>query len=149
MKDIQFINLLHEDQFNVIDADESDYLFVRTSQVMNAGDGLFTAIQIYKDELFATYQGEILKFEEASARAARKEDQYFIHLLNGDILDSKYSSCFARYANDANGSATSAFKNNTAIRLNEEGKVCLVATRNIKAGEEIFVDYGKSYWKKH
>jgi uncharacterized protein len=58
-------------------------------------------------------------------------------------------TCFAKYANDASGFTNSNFKNNAKITLDDNDKVCIQATRNIKANEELFCSYGKNYWKKH
>jgi SET domain-containing protein len=131
-----------------IEADESDYLYTDPSQIPNAGLGLFTAIKLFKGEQIAVFEGELLTHAVAKHRAERKEDQYFISLLNGKTMDSKHTDCFAKYANDATGTQT-AFKNNCIITLNDEQQVCLVATKTIKAGEEIFCSYGKDYWKMH
>jgi SET domain-containing protein len=57
--------------------------------------------------------------------------------------------CFAKYANDADGTSNSHFKNNCRIALDEEGNVCIQAVKNIKANQELFCSYGKRYWKKH
>ncbi|MDP2174399.1 MAG: SET domain-containing protein [Bacteroidota bacterium] len=132
----------------MIEAEESDYLYTDVSQIANAGLGLYTAIKIFKDEQIAIFEGELLTRQEAEKRAKQNEDQYFISLLNGKTLDSKHITCFAKFANDAKGSET-AFKNNCKITLNELDQVCLVANKTIKAGEEIFTGYGKVYWKKH
>ena len=134
---------------NQIEADESDYLYVKESQLPNSGNGLFTAIDIYKDEIISIFKGEILSDEEAERRMISGEDAYFMNLLNGKILDCKNTECFAKYANDAAGFSKSEYKNNAKISLDDEGNVCLIATRKIKSGEEIFCDYGKRYWKKH
>ncbi|WP_298119176.1 SET domain-containing protein-lysine N-methyltransferase [Flavobacterium sp.] len=138
---------------NTIDAKEVDYLYIQTSQLPNSGKGLFTAIAIYKDEIVSVFKGEILSDCEAANRVKNNDDQYFMNLLNGTILDCKNTDCFAKYANDANGFSIpklrDSFKNNTKITLDENGNVCLIATRKIKSGEEIFCDYGKRYWKKH
>jgi SET domain-containing protein len=134
---------------NKIDADESDYLFVKTSQLANSGNGLFTAIDIYKDEIITIFKGEILSKEDAEIRAQNQNDKYFMNLLNGSILDCMHTDCFAKYANDAKGFSKSDFKNNTKITLDENENVCLMAIKKIKSGEEIFCDYGKKYWKKH
>lgn len=133
---------------NSIEAQESDYLYVQTSQLLNSGKGLFTAISIYKDEIISVFKGEILSFAEAELRVQNKTDQYFMKLPNGRILDCKNTDCFAKYANDASAFSTSDFKNNAKITLDEKNLVCLVAIRKIKSGEEIFCAYGKSYWKK-
>ncbi|MEO6904583.1 MAG: SET domain-containing protein [Bacteroidia bacterium] len=132
-----------------IDALEADYLYVTTSQLPGSGNGLYTAVEIYKTEIIAYYKGEILTDAQAKLRAKKGNDKYFITLLDGRILDSMKTECFAKYANDAVGFLKSNFKNNAKIALDETNQVCLIATRNIKAGEEIFCSYGKQYWKKH
>jgi SET domain-containing protein len=110
---------------------------------------LFTAIDFYKGEVVSIFRGETIDELEADRRIRLLEDQYFIVLLDGRILDSKYTDCFAKYANDAEGLENNAFKNNAYITLDDDNEVCIVATRNIKLGEEIFCAYGKSYWEKH
>jgi SET domain-containing protein len=122
---------------------------VSTSQLPNSGKGLFTAIDIYKDEVISLFKGEVLTELQAKLRANKGHDQYFISLPNGTMLDSMRVSCFAKYANDANGSTQTVFKNSAKIALDENNEVCMVATRNIKVNEEIFCSYGKAYWKKH
>jgi uncharacterized protein len=134
---------------NKIDAAESDYLYIRLSQLPDSGNGLFTAINIYKDETIAVFKGEILTDTEAKLRVKKDNDKYFINLLDGSIMDSMNVKCFAKYANDANGFANSTFKNNSKIALNDDSNVSIIATRNIKTGEELFCSYGKRYWKKH
>jgi len=132
---------------NSIEANEVDYLFKQTSQIPHAGKGLFTAITIYKNEIIAVFKGEVLTDIEANKRAKKGKNNYFISMLDGSIFDSKKTSCFAKYANDAVGLVGSNFKNNAKIMLDEKNRVCLQATRKIKSGEEIFCNYGKSYWQ--
>jgi hypothetical protein len=132
-----------------IDAPESDYLFIKLSQLPNSGRGLFTVIDIYKDEIISIFKGEVLSHSEAENRIRSSADAYFMNLLNGTILDCRNTDGFAKYANDANGFSKSYFKNNAKITLDENQNVCLIAIRKIKSGEEIFCDYGKKYWKKH
>jgi len=133
---------------NTIDAQESDYLYIQTSQLPCSGNGLFTAIDIYKDEIISVFKGEVLSNIEADLRAKNNANQYFMNLHNGSILDCKNTDCFAKYANDASGFSKSDYKNNAKITLDENNNVCLMAIRKIKSGEEIFCDYGKRYWKK-
>lgn len=132
-----------------IDAPESDYLYVSQSQIEGAGMGLFTAITIHKDEVICLYGGEIIGEAEAIKRVAEFQDKYFIAMPNGKYLDSINSNCFGRYANDADGKAPGTTKNNAKIALSDSGKVCLVALRKIKVGQEIFCAYGQAYWQKH
>ena len=133
---------------NAIHATEKSYLFTAVSQLENAGNGLFTTINIYKDEIIATFKGETLTDKQAAKRAKNGKNQYFISMLDGSIMDSVRSNCFAKYANDATGTVGSAFKNNSKIALDENDNVCIIANRNIKAGDEIFCSYGRRYCGK-
>ena len=135
--------------YNKINALESDYLYTDLSQLPHAGKGLYTAITIYKDEMIAIFTGEILNIEESKQRAENGKDLYFINLPDGTILDSMHSKCFAKFANDAAATSSSALKNNTKIAFDDEGRVGIIAMRNIKTGEELFCNYGKRYWRKH
>ena len=132
-----------------IEAPESDYLYIETSQLSNAGKGLFTAIEIYKHEVISIFKGEILTEIEAKNRVENNLDQYFINMIDGTIMDSMNVNCFAKYANDAEAFENSEFKNNSKITLDEDNEVCIIATKNIKSKKEIFCSYGKRYWKKH
>ncbi len=134
---------------NTIDANEDDYLYIQKSQIENSGNGLFTAIEIYKEEIISIFKGKIITNTEAESIVKLNEDKYFINLLDGTILDSNTVDCFAKYANDSNGFIKSKYKNNSKITLDDANNVCLVATKNIKSNEEIFCSYGKRYWKKH
>src|SRR6266540_1879903 len=131
-----------------IEGKESDYLYIKESQIPDSGNGLFTAIPIYKDEVISIFKGKILSDKEAQYSAINDEDGYFINMPDGTILDSMKVKCFAKYANDALGFVKTRYKNNSKITLDENGNVCIVANRNISAGEEIFCSYGKKYWKK-
>ena len=134
---------------NTINAPESDYLYTETSQLPNAGLGLFTAIPIYKDEIISVYNGEIISQSEAKARAVAGQDRYFINLPDNSVMDSQHIEGKAKYANDAAAFRPSSFRNNAQITLDDFGQPVLTAIRNIKSGEEIFCSYGKRYWKAH
>ncbi|GEP51920.1 hypothetical protein FNO01nite_25920 [Flavobacterium noncentrifugens] len=135
--------------YHQIDAPESDYLYIKTSQLPNAGNGLYAAIDIFKDERISIFNGKMLSDQQALKISANNQDQYFIIMPNGHIMDSMHTDCFAKYANDAAGLSSAEFKNNAKIALDDENNVCLIAIRKIKAGEEVFCAYGKKYWKKH
>lgn len=139
----------HYHQTNTIDALESEYLYIKLSQIKNAGNGLYTAIDIYKNEIISLFKGEIITNEEAEKRAKQNNDRYFINLLDGSIMDSMHTDCFAKYANDAKGLINSAYKNNAEITLDDDDNVCIKAIKTIASGEEVFCSYGKRYWKKH
>ena len=70
-------------------------------------------------------------------------------LPNGKILDAHHTEGFAKFANDAAAFNGVLFKNNAKIMWVDNRKVVLIATKNIKAGAEIFCHYGKRYWDLH
>jgi hypothetical protein len=140
----------HNFDWDTIELPEKEYLYVKASNIPNAGNGLFTAIQIEDGEIIAVFKGELLNAKEALIRATLHHDDYFMNLPSGKTLDCKNKNCFAKYANDASGSK-SKFKNNALISMDERNRVVLVAKTAIEAGDEIFTAYGKAYWstRKH
>lgn len=129
-----------------IDAKETDYLFVKKSQIPDAGKGLFTTLPIYKNEIISMFKGELLSEEEAEIRAKNGANRYFINMLDGSIMDSMKVKCFAKYANDAEGLVKTEFSNNATITLDDDNNVCLVAMQDIVMEKEIFCSYGVKYW---
>jgi SET domain-containing protein len=134
---------------DLIDVEEVEYLYIDTSLIIGAGKGLFTAINIHKNEIISIYKGELLQEKSANRRIELGQNDFFMNLPNGKILDAKNTDCFAKYANDANGVQSSSYKNNALITVNHKNQICLVAEVNIKAGSEIFCSYGKAYWINH
>lgn len=122
-------------------------LIVKKSQLPNAGKGLYTTTPVSKGEKVIEYKGEIIDWKEYEKRVAEDKDGYLFFINKKNCIDA-YSTPQhkARYANDAHGlSRVKGLKNNCVYEI-EDNKCFIVATRNIKAGEEIFVDYTKEYW---
>jgi len=149
MKSGKYIKQIADSAFDRIDAREIDYLYIAGSQIPVAGKGLYTAIPIFENEIISFFKGEILSQEEAAKRAKKGCNQYFINMPDGSIMDSMDVKCFAKYANDTAGLIKTSFESNAIITLDDKDKVCLVAIRDIEAGEEVFCSYGKKYWKKY
>lgn len=139
---------MNDDSFDRIDARESDYLYIAGSQIPGAGDGLYTAIPIWRHEIISVFKGEILSQEEADKRAKLGFNRYYLNMPDGTIMDSMHVKCFAKFANDALGLVKSGTSPNSVITLDDDNRVCLVAIRDIRAGEEIYCSYGKKYWRK-
>ena len=133
-------------QPNDIEALEADYLYIQPSQLLNAGNGVYTVIDIYKDEIIAQFEGEILTNTESKTRADQGLDVYFINMVDGTTMDSMNTDCFAKFANDAKGFNGSLYLNNAKIGLDDNGNVCLIATKKILSYNEIFCSYGQKYW---
>ena len=68
---------------------------------------------------------------------------------NGSMLDTMNTKGFAKYANDATYNVNHIFINNAVIVQNDAGKICLAASCDINAREEIYCSYGAKYWKNY
>ena len=122
-------------------------LVVKKSQLPNAGKGLYTTTPIKKGEQVIEYKGEIINWKEYEKRVAENKDGYLFFISNKRCIDAFPTPQHkARFANDAAGlSRVKGLSNNCDYEI--VGDQCfIVARRNIKAGEEIFVNYTKEYW---
>ncbi|MGE0566743.1 MAG: SET domain-containing protein [Bacteroidia bacterium] len=122
-------------------------LIVKKSQLPNAGKGLYTTKAIKKGSKIIEYKGEIIKWKEYKKRVEENKDGYLFFISKERCIDAFSTPQFkARYANDAEGlSKIKGLKNNSEYDIFGD-KCYIVATRDIKAGEEIFVNYTKEYW---
>jgi SET domain-containing protein len=122
-------------------------LIVKKSQLPGAGKGLFTTKPIKKGTKIIEYRGEIIEWKEYRKRVKEEKDGYLFFIRRNKCIDAYNTPQYkARYANDANGIVrVKGLKNNAQYEIHND-KCYIVATRDIKAGEEIFVDYTKEYW---
>jgi uncharacterized protein len=123
-------------------------LLIKKSKLPNAGKGLFTTKAIRKDAKIIEYRGEIIGYKEYRRRARKEEDHYLFYLRRDLCIDALNTPQYkARYANDAQGfTRIKGVKNNCDYIIFGD-KCFIVASRHIKAGEEIYVDYTQHYWK--
>lgn len=145
---MKYLKLFENFDNDPIDLKEEEYLYIQPSQIKNAGNGLYTSIEILEGEIISKFIGEVISQEEAKKRSDLGDDDYFMMLPSGETLDCKRTECFAKFANDAEG-IPSEFKNNSIITIDDDNNVVLVATRDINSNEEIFTGYGKKYWEKN
>lgn len=125
--------------------EERKYLEVKKSQI--SGKGLFAKKDIEQGDIVCTYMGERISNDEAWRRIEAGIDQFIVETYNDGLLDSMPIFCHAMYANDAMGlTRVEGLKNNAQIEIIRRAPR-IVATRDIKKGEEIFVAYGRGYWK--
>lgn len=120
------------------------HLFVDKSSIPAAGNGLFTSRNIEKGELIIEYTGDVTTWEEVRHDA----NNLYIYFVNDNyVINAKeHPEAVARYANDAHGLTRVSGLHNNSRFVNIEGRIFIKAAKHIKAGSEIFVDYGKSYW---
>lgn len=124
------------------------YLEVKPSKIPGAGDGLFTKKSIKKGEKIVEYLGEIIDYQEYVKRSKEDKYGYMLYVDKKACIDAYSTPHFvARYANDAKGLKRVPGLDNNSEYLIFDKRAYIVAKRDIKVGEEIFVAYGKAYWE--
>ena len=122
-------------------------LLVKTSQLPNSGKGLFTTTNIKKGTRVIEYLGEIIDWKEYERRVERDEDGYLFFINKKNCIDAWNTPQHkARFANDAAGLGRVKGLKNNCVYETGENRCYILSTRDILAGEEIFVSYTKEYW---
>ena len=118
---------------------------IKLSQLPNAGKGLFATEFIPKNTRIVEYKGKITSWKEVNDNDGN--NGYIYYVKRHHVIDaSGHPSALARYANDAKGLQRVKGIKNNAEYVEEGLKVFIEAKRDIPAGEEILVEYGKEYW---
>lgn len=120
-------------------------LLVKTSTLPNAGKGLFTKVFIPKGTYIIEYTGKVSTWKDVDHEDGMNGYIYYLN-RNHVINASKTPKALARYANDARGLSNIKGVLNNAVYEEENKKVYIKAVKDIEAGQEIFVRYGKEYW---
>jgi len=121
------------------------YLKVRASNLPGCGKGLFTKVFIPKGMMITEHTGKITTMKEADAEDGK--NSYLFYVARNHVIDAKDDKkMLARYANDATGLTRVPGLKNNAQYVVEDKRVFIVALKDIPAGAEIFVGYGKQYW---
>jgi uncharacterized protein len=123
-------------------------LIVKRSTLPGAGKGLFTNKPIPKGKRIIQYRGEAITRSEYVKRYRENKFHYTFLISRNKYIDAFPTPRYkARYANDANGPGRSKrLRNNCIYELDENDRIFILAMKNIKKGEEILVDYTRSYW---
>lgn len=121
-------------------------LEVKTSTIPGSGLGLFTKEFIPKNTLIIEYKGRISSWKDADKDEGR--NAYLFRVKQYHTIDARpYVKSVARYANDAKGFTRIKGLKNNCVYIIDGLRVFVESTRNISAGEEILIDYGKEYWQ--
>lgn len=126
------------------------------SQLEACGYGLFTAEDIGENEFVIEYSGELITNDEGVRREARrgnvfdesKNTSYLFTLLEteGTWVDAAIYGNLSRYINHAGeGDKKGANIIPKILYVNGEYRIRFSATRDIKAGEELFFNYGDNF----
>jgi SET domain-containing protein len=121
-------------------------LVVKKSTIPNAGMGLFTKKFIPKGTHIVEYKGRISTWKEVKDEDGK--NAYIFYVNRNHVIDGKpYKKAFARYANDARGLVKIKGVTNNCDYVTQGTTAIIESKKDIPAGAEIFVDYGKDYWK--
>ena len=120
---------------------------VMKSNIPEAGKGLFAVRDLPSGTMFP-YLGRILTQDQVDGLYGQGDSvaSYVYKTRKGVCIDaSGTQSCLARYINDTKGTNNEP---NCRWVEHRNGKVSVVTTRPVFKGEELYVDYGDSYWEK-
>ncbi len=112
------------------------------SLLPNAGDGLFATKHFKKNDHLGEYRGRLLTLAQA---ASLPNTDYLMGGFGINVhIDARFTlDAPGRYVND---NFDAAAINATFVKDKKAKRATLVATRDIRAGEEIYASYGESYW---
>lgn len=120
-------------------------LFVKESTLPGAGKGLFTSELIAKDTCIIEYKGTISTWKNVNHDDGNNAYVFFVN--NNHVVDAcNHLQELGRYANDAKGLKQTKGLTNNARYVVDKKRIFIYAVKNIAAGAEIFVGYGKDYW---
>lgn len=102
------------------------------------GKGVYAAVALARGELIIEYKGQRIDWGTALDRHPHDLSQpnhtFYFSLDTGDVIDANVRGNSARWINH------SCAPNCVAREI--DGRVFIHAKRNIKAGDELFYDYG-------
>ncbi|EGX91310.1 SET domain containing protein [Cordyceps militaris CM01] len=131
-------------------------LVLGQSQLDGVGYGLFTAEDIGQDDFVIEYVGELITHDEGVRREARRGDvfdegsniSYVFTLLEneGIWVDAAIYGNLSRYINHASeNDRTGSNITPRILYVNGEYRIKFTALRDIRAGEELFFNYGENF----
>jgi SET domain-containing protein len=112
------------------------------------GKGVFAVQDLAEGETLIEYVGEVITWKEALRRHPHDPKDpnhtFYFHIDEKHVIDAKYGGNSSRWINHSCNPNCEADE--------QAGRVFIKALRNIKAGDELFYDYGliidASYTKK-
>jgi len=119
-------------------------LIVKTSTIPGSGNGLFTTEFIPKGTRVVEYKGRITTWKDVE----KDWKNGYIYTVNRNlVIDAgRTLKALARYANDARGLTRVKGITNNCTYVNDGRRAFIETTKDIPAGAELFVDYGRDYW---
>lgn len=120
-------------------------LVVKESLLPGAGKGLFTEEFIEKGSCIIEYKGTVTTWKHVDHDDGK--NAYVFYVNRNHVTDAKdHPHELARYVNDAKGLQQIKGITNNAEYVVNKRRIFIYATKNIAAGSEVLVGYGKGYW---
>ena len=118
---------------------------IKQSSLPASGKGLFAKKFIPKNSRIVEYKGKVTNWKEVDDNDGN--NGYIYYVKRTHVIDaSRHPGALARYANDARGLKRVKGILNNAEYVEDGFKVYIESRKDIPAGSEILVDYGKEYW---
>ena len=103
------------------------------------GKGVFALQPIKRGEHIIEYLGQVISWAEAERRhphnPAEPNHTFYFHVDDQHVIDANVAGNAARWFNHA-------CRPNCKADQTEDGRVNIRALKNLKAGDELFYDYG-------
>ncbi|KIY73930.1 SET domain-containing protein [Cylindrobasidium torrendii FP15055 ss-10] len=112
------------------------------------GRGVFALCDMKKDEYIIEYIGELIRdttLEGREVLATHRGRNYLFQLNKEYTIDATFVGNEARYINHAPGRTANCFAR--ILLVNGEHRIGFWASRDIKAGEEVLLDYGENFFQ--
>lgn len=120
-------------------------LEIKKSVLPGAGNGLFAKELIPKGSRIVEYKGKVTTWKDVDDNDGA--NVYIYYVKRHHVIDaSRHTSVLARYANDARGLQRIKGITNNAEYVEVGLRVFIESSKDIPAGAEILVEYGKEYW---
>ena len=119
-------------------APRSDTRSIQTRRSGVHGKGVFALQDLAEGEMLIEYVGEVIRWKEALRRHPHDPSDpnhtFYFHIDEDHVIDAKVGGNSSRWINHSCKPNCEADE--------DDGRVFIKALRNIKAGDELFYDYG-------
>jgi uncharacterized protein len=122
------------------------FFIVKQSNIENAGLGLFSTINIPVGVKVIEYKGEIMEMNDGHGTKGHGHDYCFLigNIETGVCINADFSQCKAKYVNDVY--KTNKVANLRPVISHRNKTIWFESTRRIRAGDELYINYGSDYW---
>ncbi|KAG6356427.1 hypothetical protein INS49_015815 [Diaporthe citri] len=129
----------------VFHAEKDHHSNLELRETREIGIGVFTKQAIPKGTVLGLYSGALRLYDQLSPAQKRYSNFLFKHPQHGELyLDASAGGNWTRFLNHSCGPNCSFAR---ALRCGHTRVIYVRARRQIQAGEQLFVDYGRDYFQ--